>query len=301
MALSFSTDIGTELRKIDFIMIVLACVAAIGMGAWLARKQARAFKAQTNPAGHAFGLPEVTYTDYADMRFLHLGTPAVQGSMKISKPFDIHLDYVQRMMAWLLFTDLDQVRHMHAMQLGLGAAALTKFCHHHLEMQTTAIELNPQVIAACRNGFELPPDNPRLRVLQADASEAVKTKAWRGSVHALQVDLYDQEAAHPVLDSEDFYRHCKSLLTQDGCMIVNVFGRCSNIAMSLTKISAAFGPDAIWTFKPNPSGNTIVLAFGTPRPFDKSALLAQAQKIEARWPLPATKWLKALGPTRIKT
>jgi spermidine synthase len=289
------------LSKIDLIMIVLACAAAIGLGARLAHKQARAFKAQTNNSGYASGLPEVTYTDYSDMRFLHLGTPAVQGSMKITKPFDIHLDYVQRMMAWLLFTDLDRVRHMHAMQLGLGAAALTKFCHHHLEMQTTAIELNPHVIAACRNGFELPPDNPRLNVLQADAAEAVKTEAWRGSVHALQVDLYDQEAAHPVLDSEDFYRHCKSLLTPDGCMVVNVFGRHSNIAMSLTKISAAFGPDTIWTFKPNPSGNTIVLAFDTPRTFDKTALLAQAQKIEARWPLAATKWLKVFGPAQIKT
>jgi hypothetical protein len=51
-------------------------------------------------------LPTVNYFDYGDMRFLHLGSPAVQGSMKLSKPFDIHLEYQQRMMAWLLFVDL---------------------------------------------------------------------------------------------------------------------------------------------------------------------------------------------------
>jgi spermidine synthase len=48
------------------------------------------------------------------------------------------------------------------MQLGLGAAALTKFCHKKLRMKTTAIELNPQVVAACRLWFKLPPDDPKL-------------------------------------------------------------------------------------------------------------------------------------------
>ena len=33
------------------------------------------------------------------------------------------------------------------MQLGLGAAAITRFCHQVLRMRTTAVELNPAVIA----------------------------------------------------------------------------------------------------------------------------------------------------------
>ena len=109
-------------------------------------------------------LPEVNFSDYGDTRYLHLGTPWVQGSMKIDKPFDIDLEYVQRMMAWLLFTNIEQVSQRHAMQLGLGAAALTKFCHKHLRMHTTAIELNPQVVAACRLWFKLPADSAKLQV-----------------------------------------------------------------------------------------------------------------------------------------
>ena len=34
-------------------------------------------------------LPEVNFSDYGDTRYLHLGTPWVQGSMNIEKPFDI--------------------------------------------------------------------------------------------------------------------------------------------------------------------------------------------------------------------
>ena len=44
-------------------------------------------------------LPEVHFSDHGDIRYLHLGTDWVQGSMRMDKPFDIDLDYVQRMMA----------------------------------------------------------------------------------------------------------------------------------------------------------------------------------------------------------
>jgi len=241
-------------------------------------------------------LPHVTFLEYGDMRFLHLGTPAVQGSMKISKPFDIHLEYVQRMMGWLLFADLNQVRHLQAMQLGLGAASLTKFCHAHLGMQTTAVELNPQVVAMCRLWFNLPEDNATLQVVVEDAAEIASQERWRGKIDALQVDLFDQDADSPVLDSEAFYADCRQLLTDNGCMAVNLFGRNANIKGSVQKIANAFGKDALWAFKPTKAGNTILLAFRTPRVWDKHALLSQAQAIQERWPLPAAKWLKVLAP-----
>ena len=41
----------------------------------------------------------------------------------------------------------------------------------------------------------------------------------------LSVDLYDHEAASPVLDSAEFYRHCHALLGAGGVMTVNLFGR----------------------------------------------------------------------------
>src|SRR4051812_39659570 len=142
--------------------------------------------------------------------------------MWIDKPFDIHLEYVQRMMAWLLFVqDFATVPKRHAMQLGLGSAALTKFCHKKLRMKTTAIELNPQVVAACRLWFKLPADDARLSVVLGDAAEVVAHEHWRGQVDALQVDLYDHEAAAPVLDSQAFYADCRQLLTEDGAMTVN--------------------------------------------------------------------------------
>lgn len=241
-------------------------------------------------------LPDVNFSEYGPVRYLHLGTEWVQGSMKIEQPFDIDLDYVQRMMAWLLFVDPDTVAKRHAMQLGLGAASLTKFCHKHLRMHTTAIELNPQVIAACRLWFKLPADNAKLSVVLGDAEEVARHSHWQGQIDALQVDLYDHEAAAPVLDSEAFYADCRRLLTEEGCMTVNLFGRSSQYDQSLAKIIAAFGEGAVWAFKPTREGNTVVLALRTPVKLKRHELLERAEAVQARWPLPATRWVKVFKP-----
>jgi spermidine synthase len=241
-------------------------------------------------------LPEVNFSDYGDKRYLHLGTPWVQGSMKLDAPYDIDLEYVQRMMAWLLFVDATSVTKRHAMQLGLGAASLTKFCHKKLRMKTTAIELNPQVVAACRVWFKLPADDARLSVVLGDAAEVAAHEHWRGQIDALQVDLYDHEAAAPVLDSEAFYADCRKLLTEDGVMTVNLFGRSSSYEKSLKKIAAAFGDDAVWAFKPTREGNTVVLAQRTPLAPKRPWLVQQAESIQTRWGLPAPKWLRVFKP-----
>jgi spermidine synthase len=286
-------ELVAAVKLTDLIYALIGCVVAVIAGVILARKQARQFSSQPFHEGN---FPTVTFADYGDMRFLHLGTPWVQGSMKISKPYDIHLEYVQRMMGWMLLTDLDQIHHLQAMQLGLGAASLTKFCHLQLGMQTTAVELNPQVIDTCRQWFKLPEDNAKLKVLLADAADITSRPEWHGKIDVLQVDLYDQEAACPALDSEAFYADCRQMLTQQGCMAVNLYGRNSSLAVSMQRIAKAFGNNALWTFKPTAAGNTIVLAFRTPRGWNKTALLSQAKQIQARWQLPATKWLKALKP-----
>jgi spermidine synthase len=240
--------------------------------------------------------PEVTFSDYGDIRTLHLGTEWIQGSMIVDSPFEIELEYVQRMMAWLLFVDAASVPKRRAMQLGLGAATCTKFCYKKLRMQTTAIEINPQVITACRLWFKLPPDDAKLEVVLADAALEIQKTQWQGHIDALQVDLYDHDAAAPVLDSADFYADCRRLLTDDGVMTVNLFGRSSSYQSSVEKISEVFGSDAVWTFKPTREGNTIVLAQRTATQTKRDALAARAEVIETKWGLPASKWLRVFKP-----
>jgi len=288
----------------DIFLGLIGCIAAVFIGAYLAKKQARTFSGQSyDPTkNQKLGngeLPTVNHFDYGDMRFLHLGSPAVQGSMKISKPNDIHLEYQQRMMGWLLFADLEKIKHLHAMQLGLGAASLTKFCNLILGMQTTAVELNPQVIETCRLWFNLPENNHRLQIILGDAAEVIKLPKWQAKVDVMQVDLYDQDAECPVLDTESFYSDCKQLLTENGCMTVNIFGRHSSAEESAQKIARVFSDGTVWIFKPTKAGNSIVIALRNSQKMDRSELSSRAKAIESRWPLPARQWPKVLTPVSL--
>ena len=216
--------------------------------------------------------------------------------MSIDAPQILVHQYVQRMMAWLLFVEPASVPGRQAMQLGLGAGSLTKFCYKVLRMRTVAVEINPKVLVACRGWFKLPVDNARMRVVLADAALEIQNPQWWGTVDALQVDLYDHEAATPVLDSLPFYSNCRRLLTEDGCMTVNLFGRSSSYQRSVEKISAAFGANAVWAFKPTRAGNTVVLAQRTPSRPNRSTWNERAELIQTRWGLPAKQWARVLKP-----
>jgi spermidine synthase len=245
---------------------------------------------------HQFTLPEVNFSDEGPIRHLHLGTPWIQGSMFMDHPTVLVHEYIQRMMAWLLFVDPATVSKRQALQLGLGAASLTKFCHKVLRMKTCAIELNPQVVMACRGWFKLAADNTRMQVVLGDASVEIQNPQWWGTVDALQVDLYDHDAAAPVLDSEPFYADCRRLLKDDGCMTVNLFGRSSSFQRSVDKMAAAFGRDALWAFKATREGNTVVLAQRTPSRPKRAVLAANAEIIQTQWGLPAVQWVRLMKP-----
>jgi len=256
-------------------------------------------KPKKSPMATEPQLPQVNFSEDGEVRYLHLGSEWVQGSMWLDKPYEIELDYVRRMMAWLLFVeDLDEVPQMHAMQLGLGAASLTKFCFKKLETLTTAVEINPDVVAVCRHWFKLPANNAKLNVVLGDAAHVLKQPEWRRSVDALQVDLYDHEAAGPVLDSADFYASCRDVLSENGVMTVNLFGRHASFNVSMQNMAQVFGEDAIWAFTPTREGNCVVLAQARAHQPERLDLLARAQAIEARYKLPCVKWLKMLKPWR---
>ena len=243
-------------------------------------------------------LPEVNISEDGTSRFLHLDSPWVQGSMRLKDPLALDLEYIQRMMAWLLFVDFGSLPDRHAMQLGLGAASLTKFTSKKLGMLTSCVELNPAVYRACRQWFRLPDNHERLNVMLGDAAEVIRQPEWQGAIDALQVDLYDHEAAAPVLDSPDFYADCRALLTETGCMTVNLFGRASSFDRSLQSMAQAFGDDALWAFKPTREGNTVVLAQRTPTRPKRAELAEKAEAIQARWDLPTTKWLRVFKPVK---
>ncbi len=241
-------------------------------------------------------LAAATISEFDGVRYLHLGTPWVQGAMRLDRSLMIELEYVQRMMVWMLFRPPAELTRGHAVQFGLGAGAITRFCHGSLRMRTTAVELNPSVIDACRMWFRLPVPSARFDIALADAADYAADPARADSAQVLCVDLYDHDAAGPVHDSPAFYADCHRLLADGGVMSVNLFGRDASFARSAAAIAAAFGEAQVRRLQPTKEGNTVVVACKNAVMPDRLVLVERADQVEARFKLPARKWPKMIRP-----
>lgn len=236
------------------------------------------------------GYPPATITEFEGVRSLHLGTSWVQGAMRLSKPDNIELEYVQMMMMWLLFDDSPR----HIVQLGLGSSALTKFCYRRIsQARVTAVELNPNVIAMCEAQFGLPSNDARLNVVEMNALDFVLDKSNHGTVDVLQVDLYDHEARGPVLDSQEFYQGCFDCLSEEGIMTANVFGDdFTNYDKNLQTMELVF--DAVVWLPEVHDANIVVIAFKKSPSLDFSVLYERAAHIKKTLNLPAKNWVNGL-------
>jgi spermidine synthase len=245
---------------------------------------------RTDPRFEQPGHPPATITEFQGVRSLHLGTSWVQGAMRLSRPDAIELEYVRMMMMWMLFQDAPR----HIVQLGLGSAALTRFCHQRFPAaRVTAVELNPNVIAICRALFELPPDDDRLSVREMDALDFVLDPANHGKVDVLQVDLYDEQARGPVLDTPEFYRGCFDCLAPGGIMTANVFGAdFADYDKNLEAMDQVF--DAVVWLPEVHDANIVVMAFRDAPQIDFSVLYERASDIRRRFNLPARNWVDGL-------
>jgi spermidine synthase len=233
----------------------------------------------------------VTFSEESGIRYLHFGTEWIQGAMRLSAPDVIELEYAQQMMMGLLFAP-DPRR---AVQLGLGAGALTKFCFRNLpEAEVVAVELNPDVVTAARTMFRLPEDNARLTVLQGDAQDFVMDPVNHGAIDVLQIDLYDAAARGPVLDSEEFYRGCRMCLRAPGTVTVNLFGEHPSFAKNQKTLQAAFDGRVVILPEVH-QGNRVAIAFeGPPLDVSFADLYQRADEIGARYGLPARSWVHGL-------
>ena len=85
----------------------------------------------TDPCG------EIFYSEEDGFRYLHFGSPWIQGAMKVRRPYELVLEYPRQMMAVGLFYPHPK----HILQLGLGAASLTKFCYRFSDAEVVVVEV----------------------------------------------------------------------------------------------------------------------------------------------------------------
>lgn len=236
----------------------------------------------------AFKEPEITLSESDGLRYLHFGTEWVQGAMRLGRPNDLPIEYNRQMMAWLLFMRASQS----ILQIGLGAASLTKFCLARLPGATlTVVEPSLNVVAAARQWFHLPPESRRF-TLCVEEGEAFVRKQSSARFDIVQVDVYDALAQGPVLDSLEFYRGCRLLLAVPGILVVNLFGTHESFAGNVERLRQAFD-GRVLELPQCQTGNSVLLGFNGPSFIAKWNMLeSRAQLLERKLGLEADGWVK---------
>lgn len=209
----------------------------------------------------------------AGVRTLHFGSEWIQGAMRIARPWNLELEYTKEMMAALLLREgggraaghppayslrglRDAPRKV--LLIGLGAASLTKFLYRHCPLaQLTVVEIEPAVVAAARQFFKLPEDPKRINLVIGNGAEYMLTSNQQFDL--ILVDGYDENARSGALDTLPFYQACRSRLSDNGVLAVNLLGRSRGFAASLTRIINAFTDRAL-VFPSCESGNAIAFA-----------------------------------------
>lgn len=193
-------------------------------------------------------------------RTLYFSLTYVQSCMRIDDPDALELHYTRKMMACLFF----QPQPRQLLLLGLGGGSLAKFCHRHLPLaRITAVELSPQVIAF-RELFGLPPDDARLRVLEADAAvHLAEARAQRARHDVIMIDVFDRDGLAPAVSDSAFYENARAVLAPAGVLVANLAGEPSVRAAHLARMQSVFG-DNLLLLPVEDDGNDIVFAFRDP-------------------------------------
>lgn len=213
--------------------------------------------------------------------------------MRISQPSVLVLDYLQRMMSWLLFLRPPG----NLLQLGLGAGSLTKFSLENLTgSQVMVIERSSSVIQCAHQWFALPRRHARLQLVQADAGEILADASMASRFGVIQADLYDARARGPVLDSVRFYKDCFRALSSPGILAVNLFGDQRLFNQSVARLEKVF-PSRLVIFDPLPEGNRIVLGLkGPPLEVTQAMLRRRANRVSRYYRLAdASRWVDSLS------
>lgn len=214
------------------------------------------------------------------VRSLHLGSEAIQSSMRVRDPYELVLGYSRCMFAFLLFRDVPKTMVM----VGLGGGSIAKFVHRYMPTtHAVTVELMPQIVSVARSMFLLPQDDDRMQIIVGDGAEYIGNMV--NPVDVIMLDAYGAEGIAEPLATEDFFGRCRDRLSAEGVLLVNLWGSDSKFNAYVDRLSRAF--DGLVICLPaRQRGNVTAICFknGCNNP-TWSSLNDRATVLEAHFPL----------------
>ena len=225
-------------------------------------------------------------------RLVFFNDKFVQSEMRILAPEALTLEYTRYMMGFLLVNQEPE----HVVIVGLGGGSLSKFCYRHLmDCRVTTVELDEDVIA-CRPWFLIPPDDERMRIVQADAS--VYFAGQRDGADAILLDAFDAEGTVTQLGNAAFYADVRRHLKPNGVLVANLFGPAASTHVDLLR--QCFDDRVVLVEVPQ-GGNRVAFAFNSPGfPPDWRSMERVARRLDEQHGLDFSHLLHAMQPCDMK-
>jgi spermidine synthase len=167
------------------------------------------------------GVIEIVDDGYT--RSLHFGNAVRQSAMDLSRPEYLVLTYTRAMMSSLLFTPSP----CKVLLIGLGGGSLAKFLLHHTPHCIIDAVEHRELVVKAAHGYFLLPEDQRLRIHVADGAGFVQHQASvsSGCYDLILVDAYHNTGMDDSMGEEQFLHACYTLLTMDGLLAINLWGR----------------------------------------------------------------------------
>ena len=234
-------------------------------------------------------LPPVHISESRGIRTLHIGGDAIQSAMRLADPDALELHYTRAMMAFLLL--VPEPRDV--LLIGLGGGSIARFLRHRCAAsRIVAIELNPQVVAAARAWFGLPPDDARLRVDIADGLAYVP--AHPQCCDVLMLDAFEDGRSVPALSTFRYYQHCRRALRAGGLLVQNFMSDERRLAAYVARVETAFDGRVLQLPAANRVNTIVFAANGLAASWSLATLEKRAAVLERRLHLPYRAMLKRL-------
>jgi len=155
------------------------------------------------------------------LRSLHFGNATQQTGMFLYNPTILIHKYTQAMLTPLCWNTTENV-----LVFGLGAGAIPKYLLHFLNnCHVDAVELRPIVAQIAEEYFSLQLSHPKLNIYYSPAEEFLETTPSTRKYDLIIVDLFLTNKKKDItVDIGSQIRSLKSLLTNNGCISLNIIG-----------------------------------------------------------------------------
>ncbi len=154
-----------------------------------------------------------------------------------------------------------------------------------------AAEINPQVLAAAKTCFCLPPEDDQFSISIGDAAEYVA--AHPATCDLLLCDGYDDGTLPPALSCESFYVSAAAALRGNGVLASNFLGRDRRLKTYLKRLHENFAESK--RLDDGEDGNVVMLAFRRSVGIGSKGLQRRARQLEQRYGLPFTRYCEELA------